>query len=53
MRQLGKVSTMVKATDILIKTIQDWGVELIFGRPGDGIIESLRQRKDKIPFIRV
>jgi pyruvate dehydrogenase (quinone) len=42
--------------DILIETILDWGVEVIFGLPGDGIngiIESLRQRQDKIRFIHV
>jgi pyruvate dehydrogenase (quinone)/pyruvate oxidase len=44
------------AADILIDTIQDWGVEVVFGMPGDGIngiMESLRQRKDKIRFIQV
>ena len=44
------------AADILIDTIMDWGVEVIFGLPGDGIngiIEALRKRQDKIRFIRV
>src|SRR5687767_4096730 len=44
------------AADILIETIQDWGVEVIFGLPGDGIngiMESLRKRKDQIRFIQV
>ncbi len=42
--------------DILIETIQAWGVEVVFGLPGDGIngiIESLRQRQDKIRFVQV
>src|SRR2546423_12504505 len=42
--------------DTLIDTIQDWGVEVIFGLPGDGIngiMESLRQRQDKVRFIQV
>src|SRR5437868_6850035 len=42
--------------DILIETIMDWGVEVIFGLPGDGIngiMEALRKRKDKIRFIQV
>src|SRR5438067_5078424 len=42
--------------DVLIETIMDWGVEVIFGLPGDGIngiIESLRQRQDKIRFVQV
>lgn len=44
------------AADVLIDTIYDWGVEVIFGLPGDGIngiMESLRQRKDKIRFVQV
>jgi pyruvate dehydrogenase (quinone)/pyruvate oxidase len=37
-------------------TLSDWGVEVIFGLPGDGInglIESLRERQDRIRFIHV
>src|ERR671927_227163 len=44
------------AADILIDTIHDWGVNVIFGLPGDGIngiIEALRKRKDDIRFIQV
>lgn len=44
------------AADILIETIMDWGVEVIFGLPGDGIngiMEALRTRQDKIRFIQV
>jgi pyruvate dehydrogenase (quinone)/pyruvate oxidase len=44
------------AADQLIDTIRDWGVEVIFGLPGDGIngiIESLRKRQDDIRFIQV
>jgi pyruvate dehydrogenase (quinone) len=42
--------------DILIETIMDWGVEVVFGLPGDGIngiMEALRKRQDKIRFIQV
>src|SRR5574337_1955962 len=42
--------------DILIETIIDWGVDVIFGLPGDGIngiIEALRKRQDQIRFIQV
>src|SRR5437667_11352156 len=42
--------------DILIDTIHDWGVEVVFGLPGDGIngiVEALRQRQDKVRFIQV
>jgi pyruvate dehydrogenase (quinone) len=44
------------AADILLDTIHDWGVEVIFGLPGDGIngiIESLRKREKQIRFIQV
>src|SRR5688572_32218412 len=47
---------MATAADVLIETIHDWGVEVIFGLPGDGIngiMESLRTRQDKIRFIQV
>src|SRR5213082_1375991 len=42
--------------DILIETIMEWGVEVVFGLPGDGIngiMESLRTRKDTIRFVQV
>ncbi|MFO0579599.1 MAG: thiamine pyrophosphate-binding protein [Polyangia bacterium] len=44
------------AADILIETLLEWGVDVIFGLPGDGIngiMEALRQRKDQIRFIHV
>src|SRR5579862_8210481 len=44
------------ASDILVETIMDWGVDTIFGLPGDGIngvFEALRTRQDKIHFIQV
>jgi pyruvate dehydrogenase (quinone) len=44
------------AAGVLIDTIYDWGVEVIFGLPGDGIngiMEALRERKDKIRFVQV
>ena len=44
------------AADILIDTVCDWGVEVIFGLPGDGIngiMEALRKRQDKVRFIHV
>ena len=39
------------AADIMIETLHDWGVEVVFGLPGDGInglMEALRTRRDKI-----
>jgi pyruvate dehydrogenase (quinone) len=44
------------AADVLIETLLDWGVEVVFGLPGDGIngiMESLRTHEDKIRFIQV
>src|ERR687887_2165175 len=44
------------AADVLIETIHDWGVDVVFGLPGDGIngiMEALRTRKDEIRFLQV
>ena len=44
------------AADILIDTLEDWGVTVVFGLPGDGInglMESLRKRADRIQFVQV
>jgi pyruvate dehydrogenase (quinone)/pyruvate oxidase len=44
------------AADVLVESLLDWGVDTIFGLPGDGIngvMEALRTRKDKIRFIQV
>src|SRR5262245_60712790 len=44
------------AADVMIETLLEWGVEVIFGIPGDGIngiMEALRTRQDKIRFIQV
>ena len=44
------------AADVLVETIQDWGVEVVFGLPGDGIngiMEALRKRRDSIRFVQV
>jgi pyruvate dehydrogenase (quinone) len=46
----------VTASDVLIETLIDWGVEVVFGLPGDGIngiIEALRTHQEKIKFIQV
>src|ERR1043166_2704207 len=42
--------------DVLINTLKEWGVEVIFGLPGDGIngiMESLRTRQEEIRFVQV
>src|SRR5438552_2600989 len=43
------------AADGLVETIQDWGVEVVFGLPGDGIngiMEALRKREDRVRFVQ-
>src|SRR5438045_6117190 len=44
------------ASDVLVDTIHAWGVDVVFGLPGDGIngiMEALRKRQDAIRFIQV
>src|SRR5438046_7324193 len=44
------------AADILVDVLEDWGVNVVFGMPGDGIngiMEALRQRQDRVRFIQV
>ncbi len=44
------------AGDVLVETLINWGVDTVFGIPGDGInglIESLRRKKEEICFIQV
>ena len=44
------------ASDVLIDVIHDWGVDVVFGLPGDGIdgvIEALREAKDRVRFVQV
>lgn len=44
------------ASDVLVESLIDWGVDVVFGLPGDGIngiMEALRTRQEKIRFIQV
>jgi pyruvate dehydrogenase (quinone) len=44
------------ASDILVETLVDWGVDTVFGLPGDGIngiMEALRTRQELIRFVQV
>jgi pyruvate dehydrogenase (quinone) len=50
------ITMSLTAADVLIESIQDWGVEVVFGLPGDGIngiMEALRKRRDRIRFVQV
>jgi pyruvate dehydrogenase (quinone)/pyruvate oxidase len=44
------------ASEVLIERLAEWGVDTIFGLPGDGInglMEGLRKNQDKIRFVLV
>src|SRR5919204_3861189 len=44
------------AADILIETLEAWGVGVVFGLPGDGIngiMEALRTRQERVRFVQV
>lgn len=46
----------MNASDVLVESLLDWGVEVIFGLPGDGIngfVDSLRTHKNRIRYIHV
>src|SRR5256714_4889114 len=43
-------------SDVLVERLIDWGVQVVFGLPGDGIngiMEALRTRQDQVAFIQV
>ena len=44
------------AADILIDVLQEWGVDTVFGLPGDGIngiMEALRRKAESVRFVQV
>src|SRR5258708_2884691 len=44
------------ASDVLVDVLHDWGVQVVFGLPGDGIngiMEALRRRQQDIKFVQV
>src|SRR5437588_3524056 len=44
------------ASELLVERLLDWGVDTIFGLPGDGIngiMEGLRRHRDRIRFVLV
>ncbi|MEZ5787534.1 MAG: thiamine pyrophosphate-binding protein [Xanthobacteraceae bacterium] len=46
----------ITAADLMVDSLLDWGVDVIFGIPGDGIngiIEALRKKQDQIRFVQV
>src|SRR4051812_38857023 len=48
------VAAQCTVSDLLIDTLSQWGVDVIFGLPGDGIngiVEALRTGQERIRFI--
>jgi pyruvate dehydrogenase (quinone)/pyruvate oxidase len=44
------------SAEILVEILEDWGVSVVFGLPGDGIngvMEALRKARERIRFIQV
>jgi pyruvate dehydrogenase (quinone)/pyruvate oxidase len=44
------------ASDLLVERLADWGVDTVFGLPGDGIngiMEGLRRHQDRVRFVLV
>ena len=42
--------------DMIVERLMEWGVEVVFGLPGDGVdgmFEALRTHKDKLKFVQV
>jgi pyruvate dehydrogenase (quinone) len=45
-----------QVSDLIVERLLDWGVDTIFGFPGDGVdgfFEALRTHKDRLKFIQV
>ncbi len=46
--------TSPNASDVLLDVLEQWGIDTIYGLPGDGIngiMEALRQRQERMRFI--
>src|SRR5438067_2632953 len=44
------------ASELLVERLADWGVDTVFGLPGDGIngiMEGLRRHQDRVKFVLV
>jgi pyruvate dehydrogenase (quinone) len=47
---------MATTSDLILERLTDWGVDTIFGLPGDGIngfMEALRKREGEVRFVHV
>ena len=55
MRARGGAS-LPNTSDIIVDTLVDWGVDVVFGLPGDGVnalIEAFRQHEQNVRFVLV
>jgi pyruvate dehydrogenase (quinone) len=46
----------MNTSEVLVQTIRAWGVDVVFGLPGDGIngvMEALRKAREQVRFIQV
>jgi pyruvate dehydrogenase (quinone) len=53
---IGKRGMAMTGAEVLVERLIDWGVEVVFGLPGDGIngiMEALRKRQKEIRFVQV
>ena len=57
MKSDGKGTDKKRTTsDVIADRLLDWGAQVVFGLPGDGIngiMEALRERQDRIRFVQV
>src|SRR3954454_12525548 len=55
--RIGHARTVAEITsEVLVKRLAGWGVDTVFGLPGDGIngiMEGLRRHSDKVKFVLV
>jgi len=50
------MADQLTASDVMVQRLVDWGVDVVFGLPGDGIngfMEALRKHADKIRYVHV
>ncbi len=51
-----RTTLATSASEALISRLADWGVDTVFGIPGDGIngiLEGLRRQQDRVRFVLV
>src|SRR4051812_32710408 len=54
MNDMSEAAKKLNAADVLVESLIEWGVDIVFGLPGDGIngiVEALRTRQDRVRFV--